>query len=80
MTSGNFLIDLADRAARTFAGTLVAAIPATGGFGDVDWLNSATIAGTAALVSVLTSLATVNVGAAKGLPTTAPVVRGEFID
>ncbi|OZE92126.1 hypothetical protein CH302_23730 [Rhodococcus sp. 15-2388-1-1a] len=73
LTSGNFLIDLGDRAARTFAGSLVAAIPATGGFADVNWRDAVTIAGTAVLFSILTSLATVNLGASKGLPSTAPV-------
>ena len=77
ITSGNLLIDLADRAARTFAGSLVAAIPATGGFADVNWTDAATIAATAALFSVLTSLATTNLGAAKGLPSTAPVAVQE---
>lgn len=73
LTSGTWLIDTADRAARTFAGTLVGAIPATGGLTDIDWKQALTIAGTAALVSVLTSVLTVNLGATKGLPSTAPV-------
>lgn len=73
ITSGNFLIDTADRAARTFAGTLVAAIPATGGFADVNWWDATAIAGTAVVISVLTSLASTNLGASKGLPSTAPV-------
>ena len=74
LTSGNWLIDSADRAARTFAGTLVGAIPATGGLTDIDWKAALTIAGTAAIVSLLTSTLTVNVGATKGLPTLAPVI------
>lgn len=72
LTSGNFLIDLGDRVARTFAGSLVAAIPVTGGFADVAWKDALTIAATAAVFSALTSLATLNIGA-KGLPSTAPV-------
>lgn len=74
LTSGNWLIDAGDRAARTFAGTLVGAIPATGGLADIDWKAALTIASTAAIVSVLTSALTVNLGASKGLPSTAPVI------
>ncbi|OZD03897.1 hypothetical protein CH275_16025 [Rhodococcus sp. 06-235-1A] len=73
LSSGNFLIDLADRAARTFTGTLVAAIPVAGGFGDVQWDKALTLAGTAVLVSILTSVASMNLGSAKGLPSLAPV-------
>lgn len=74
LTSGNFLIDALDRVARTFFGVLVAAIPVTGGIADIDWKNAVTIAGTAALLSILTSFATVNIGSVKGLPSTAPVL------
>lgn len=73
LSSGNFLIDLADRAARTFTGTLVAAIPVAGGFGDVQWDKALTLAGTAVLVSVLTSLGSMNLGSTKGVPSLAPV-------
>ncbi|WP_080748716.1 holin [Rhodococcoides fascians] len=75
LSSGHFLIDLGDRAARTFAGTLLAAIPLAdgAGFGGVDWRHAFTLAGTAVLVSVLTSLGTANLGSAKGLPSLAPV-------
>lgn len=74
ITSGNLWIDLADRAARTFAATLVGAIPATGTLSDVHWQEVVSLALTAALISVLTSLTTVNVGATKGLPSAAPVL------
>ncbi|WP_257890583.1 holin [Rhodococcus sp. USK10] len=73
VTSGNFLVDLADRAVRTGAGSLAAAIPVTGSITNIDWPASLTIAGTAALLSVVTSLLTENRGAAKGLPSLAPV-------
>lgn len=74
ITSGNFVIDLADRALRTGAGSLVAAIPLTGSIADINWSESLTIALTAVAVSVLTSLLTINLGSAKGLPSVAPVV------
>lgn len=73
ITSGNFLIDLADRVGRTFVSALVGAIPATGTLADIDWKASLTIAATAALVSVLTSLLTSGFGSAQGLPSLAPV-------
>lgn len=73
VTSGNFLIDLVDRAVRTGAGSLAGAIPLTGSITDINWSDSLTIAGTAVLLSVLTSLASLNLGATKGLPTWAPV-------
>lgn len=73
LTSGNFAIDLADRVGRTFVSALVGAIPATGTLSDVNWNDALTLAATAALVSVLTSLATSNFGPTKGLPSLAPV-------
>jgi hypothetical protein len=73
ITSGNFWIDLADRAARTFAGTLVGAIPATGTLADVNWPDVLLIAITATVVSILTSLLTMNLGSTKGVPSLAPV-------
>jgi hypothetical protein len=79
VTSGNFLVDLADRAVRTGAGSLAAAIPVTGSITDIDWPSSLTIAGTTVLLSVVTSLLTENRGSAKGLPTLAPI-DGEVIE
>lgn len=73
LTSGNFLIDLADRVGRTFVSALVGAIPATGTLSDINWRDALTLAATAALVSVLTSLVSSNFGSAKGLPSLAPV-------
>jgi len=73
LTSGNFAIDLADRVGRTFVSALVGAIPATGTLSDINWHNALTLAATAALVSVLTSLASSNFGSIKGLPSLAPV-------
>lgn len=73
LTSGNFVIDLADRVGRTFVSALVGAIPATGTLSDVNWRDALTLAATAALISVLTSLASSNFGPTKGLPSLAPV-------
>lgn len=73
LTSGNFVIDLADRVGRTFVSALVGAIPATGTLADVNWRDALTLAATAALFSVLTSLATSNFGSTKGLPSLAPI-------
>ena len=73
LTSGNFLIDLADRVGRTFVSALVGAIPATGPLSDINWRDALTLAATAAFISVLTSLASSNLGPTKGLPSLAPV-------
>lgn len=73
LTSGNFLIDLADRVGRTFVSAFVGAIPATGTLSDINWHDALTLAATAAVISVLTSLATSNFGPTKGLPSLAPV-------
>ncbi len=73
LTSGNFAIDLADRVGRTFVSALVGAIPASGTLSDINWHDALTLAATAALISVLTSLASSNFGSTKGLPSLAPV-------
>lgn len=73
LTSGNFAIDLADRVGRTFVSALVGAIPATGTLLDINWHDALTLATTAALISVLTSLASSNFGSTKGLPSLAPL-------
>ena len=73
LTSGNFVIDLADRVGRTFVSALVGAVPATGTLSDINWRDALTLAATAALVSVLTSLASSNFGSTKGLPSLAPL-------
>lgn len=76
ISSGVWILDAADRAARTFLGSFAGAIPLTGGFNSVNWGEAAAIASTVALASVLTSVLTSNLGASKGLPTTAPVSPG----
>ncbi|NKU21757.1 hypothetical protein GS907_24665 [Rhodococcus hoagii] len=86
VSSGNFLIDLADRAGRTFAATLVGAITATGtdihhfSPAAVAWREVLLLALTASLVSVVTSLSTANLGGAKGVPSLAPVLRRAPVD
>ena len=53
-----FWVDTVDRAVATFAQTAVAALTAgVTGLLEVDWAQGASVAGLAALVSVLTSVA-----------------------
>ncbi|WJJ10369.1 holin [Prescottella equi] len=85
ISSGNFLIDLADRAGRTFAATLVGAITATGtdiyhfSIAAVAWREVLLLAFTASLVSVVTSLSTANLGISKGVPSLAPVLPSPLV-
>lgn len=58
-----FWIDAADRAARTFAQALLATITIGDAVYSVDWQAGLGIAVTAAIASVLTSIATSKVGA-----------------
>ena len=59
-----FWIDAADRAARTFAQALLATITIGDAVYSVDWQAGLGIAVTAAIASILTSIATSKVGAA----------------
>jgi hypothetical protein len=58
---------------------VVGAIPVTASateaftFADVDWAQTAGLAGTAAAISLLTSFVSMPVGPAKGTPSLAPV-------
>lgn len=63
MLSKQFWFDVGERAVKTAAQTAVALI-GTGvvGFIEVDWMQVASVAGVAAVVSVLTSLASDRVG------------------
>lgn len=62
-----FIRATAIRATKTFAQTATALIPATAiGLGGVDWVLTASSAGLAAVLSILTSVAT-------GLPEAGPV-------
>ena len=51
-----FLRDTAERAVKTFAQTLLAGITIGAAITDIDWESGAAIAGTAAVVSILTSV------------------------
>lgn len=76
--SSNPYIEALSRAARTFAASFAGALPvvdATGAatFSAIPWGQAAGIAGTLAIVSLLTSLGSMNLGNAKGTPS---LVRG----
>ena len=55
-----------ERAIKTFAQALVAVFAAGVTILDIDWMQSLAIAGTAALLSILTSVASNNVGSYYG--------------
>lgn len=57
-----FIQACGERAIKTFAQALVAVFAAGITILDIDWMQSLAIAGTAALLSVLTSVASNNVG------------------
>lgn len=62
-TIKSFIKDLAERAIKTFAQSLVAAIGTTAlTFGDVNWGIALSTAGLATLLSVLTSIGSMNIG------------------
>ncbi|QGJ95825.1 hypothetical protein J1770_gp39 [Gordonia phage EMoore] len=72
-TPANPYVDALARAARTFLASLAGAIPVvdpshTVTLADVPWGQAAGIAGTLALVSLLTSLASMNLGVSKHTP------------
>jgi hypothetical protein len=56
-----FLKDAAERAVATFAQTAIAVLTVSVGLHDVDWLNVGSVAGLAALLSVLKSVAATKV-------------------
>jgi len=59
-----FLTDLAERAAKTFAQALIAVLTVQGVSGvlDVNWGRALSVAALATVVSVLTSVASLNLG------------------
>lgn len=62
-TIKSFIKDLIERAIRTAAQSLVAAIGTTAvALGDVDWALALSTAGLSTLLSVLTSIASMNIG------------------
>lgn len=72
-SSSSYWKSLAERAIKTFAQTLVALIGANAvAITDLDWWNLTAVSATAALVSVLTSLASTPFGP-KDSPSLVPV-------
>lgn len=70
MRSKQFWIDLLERAARTFAQVLVAAIPVGMILWEIPWTDALGVAATAAVISALTSIG----ASSKGDPTSASLV------
>ncbi|MEC4615782.1 holin [Tsukamurella tyrosinosolvens] len=71
--SANPYVETLARAARTFLATLGGAIPVVDGshafvFTDVNWAQAAGIAGTAALISLLTSVVSLPIGPNRASP------------
>ena len=62
LASKTFWLDLAERATKTAAQALLAVFVAGVTIMSVDWVDALAITGTAALVSVLTSIASAGVG------------------
>lgn len=63
-----FIKELAERALKTFAQSLLAYTSVTGvAFGDIDWPLALSVSGVATLTSILTSIASYNIGD-KGTP------------
>ena len=58
-----FIKDMIERAIKTFAQTMLGYTSVTGvAFGDIDWVLALSVSGVAALTSILTSVASYNVG------------------
>lgn len=68
----SFAVDLLQRAARTFIAHAVGALVALESFENIDWANIWSLAGSATLLSLITSYLSRNVG----IPGTASVLRG----
>jgi len=63
MLEKSFWVNTCERAVRTFCQALLASIGVGAvGFGDVNWNMAVSVAGVAAVVSVLTSVAALSVG------------------
>lgn len=75
MLTAAFWRGAAERAVKTFAQSLLAALAVGGiGFGDVDWGRILSVAGVAALVSLLTSLTNPGFVAGEAPAATDPAV------
>lgn len=58
-----FFIDMAERAIKTFAQTLLGFVAVQGAaFADIDWATALSVSGVATLASLLTSVASYKVG------------------
>jgi len=68
----SFSIDLLQRAARTFVAHAIGGLVALESFTNIDWNNIWSLAGSATLLSVITSYLSRNIG----VPGTASVLRG----
>lgn len=74
ITAPNAVVESLIRAARTFIATVIGAIPLTvdaahaSTFADVNWAQAAGLAGTAALISLATSVGSLPLGPVKGSP------------
>ncbi|MFE4796251.1 holin [Streptomyces sp. NPDC056708] len=76
MFSSAFWLATAERAVRTAAQTLIAALGLnTAGVLDVDWGQGLSLAGSAALLAVLTAISTSGTGDGPGLTETVRVRR-----
>jgi hypothetical protein len=60
--SKKFLKDATERAIATFAQTAIASLTVSAGLHDVNWVNVASIAGLATLLSILKSIAATQLG------------------
>jgi len=76
--SAPFWAGLGERALKTFAQSLAASLAVGTGLLDVDWLGALGIAGTATLLSVLTSIA--NPGFTQGTPEVETTVQTQVVE
>lgn len=65
MRTSKFWKDAAERALKTFAQSAVAILALSTGLIDVSWVHAASVAGLAALVSLLTSVGSAGVGSSE---------------
>lgn len=71
-----FVLAAAERAVRAFAAALVGAFTANATVATIDWPAALAIAGTAALVSVLTSLLSIPITGSTSTSLLPPVAHG----
>jgi hypothetical protein len=65
LRTSKFWKDAAERALKTFAQSAVAILALSTGLIDVSWVHAASVAGLAALVSLLTSVGSAGVGSSE---------------